>query len=124
MSSTVAEHVYIQACNYKSAMGERLFWGSVSSAGGHWWSGRRVPSTRKIKIFFCKNNLIFLAYFDKMLLKRGIRENSGGIEMSKNMVRLLTRNLQWGCSGGIRGRSPALKNFVFFCKNNLILGLF
>ena len=58
-----------------------------------------------------------------MFLKRGIRENSGGIEMSKNMVKL-EPNICDGAVLGVWGRSPALKNFVFFCKNNLILGLF
>ena len=63
-----------------------------------------------------------------MLLKRGIRENSGGIEMSKNMIKLrrVTKNLQWGwgCFNSLGEEPQALKNFVVFCKNNLISGLF
>ena len=58
-----------------------------------------------------------------MLLKRGIRENSGRIEMSKTWLDSEPEI----CNGavlGVWGRSPALTNFVFFCKNNLILGLF
>ena len=50
-----------------------------------------------------------------MLLKHGIRENSGGIEMSKNMVRLLTKNLQWGCSGGM-GAEPSAQKFCIFLQ--------
>ena len=53
-----------------------------------------------------------------MLLKRGIRENSAGIEMSKNMVRLLTRNLQWGCSGGM-GAEPSAQKFCIFLQKSL-----
>ena len=29
-----------------------------------------------------------------------------------------------GCFGGLEAKPPALENFAFFCKNNLILGLF
>ena len=50
-----------------------------------------------------------------MLLKRGIGENSGGLEMSKNMVRFLTRNLQWGCSGGM-GAEPRAQKFCTFLQ--------
>ena len=53
-----------------------------------------------------------------MLLKRGIRENSDVIEMSKNMVRLLTRNLQWGCSGGM-GAEPSAQKFCIFLQKEL-----
>ena len=53
-----------------------------------------------------------------MLLKRGIRENSDGIEMSKNKVRLLTRNLLWGCSGGM-GAKPSAQKFCFFLQKQL-----
>ena len=30
----------------------------------------------------------------------------------------------WGCFGGLGAEPPALENFAFFCKNNLILGMF
>ena len=52
-----------------------------------------------------------------MLLKRGIRENFGGIEMSKNMVRLrrITKNMQWGCSGGM-GAEPSAQKFCIFLQ--------
>ena len=29
-----------------------------------------------------------------------------------------------GCFGSLGAETPALENFAFFCKNNLILGLF
>ena len=58
-----------------------------------------------------------------MLLKRGIRENSGGIEMSKNMVSLLTRNLQWGCSGGM-GAEPSAQKFCIFLQKYQFLAYF
>ena len=61
-----------------------------------------------------------------MLLKRGIRKDSGDIEMSKNMVglRRVTKTLQWGWDCFRESGASALENFVFFWKNNLILGLF
>ena len=38
----------------------------------------------------------------------------------------VARNSQWkgGCFGGVGAEPPALENFAFFCKNNLILELF
>ena len=41
-------------------------------------------------------------------------------------TRRVARNSQWGrgCFGGMRAEPPALENFAFLCKNNLILGLF
>ena len=61
-----------------------------------------------------------------MLLKRGIRKNSGGIEISKSLIRFrrVAKNLQsGGCFTGLGPEPPALGNFVvFFCKSNLILG--
>ena len=65
-----------------------------------------------------------------MLLKgTGTRESSGGIETSKNLIRLrrVVRNLQ--CCGGtvlrVWRRSPQRSKILnLFCKNNLILSLF
>ena len=38
------------------------------------------------------------------------------------VTRRVARNSQWsGCFRGLGARPPALKNFAFFCKNNLIL---
>ena len=40
------------------------------------------------------------------------------------VTRRVARNSQWsGCSRGLGAKPPALKNFAFFCKNNLILEL-
>ena len=63
-----------------------------------------------------------------MLLKRGIGENSGCIEINKKLVRLrrVARNpIRRGCFGGLGLVPQALKNFVSFCKNDkrVILGL-
>ena len=39
-------------------------------------------------------------------------------------TRRVVRNLQWrGCFRGLGVEPPALKNFAFFCKNNLMLEL-
>ena len=40
------------------------------------------------------------------------------------VTRHVVRNLQWsGCFKGLGMEPPALKNFAFFCKNNLMLEL-
>ena len=40
------------------------------------------------------------------------------------VTRHVVRNLQWsGCFRGLGVEPPALKNFAFFCKNNLVLEL-
>ena len=40
------------------------------------------------------------------------------------VTRRAARNSQWsGCFMGLGAEPPALKNFAFFCKNNLILEL-
>ena len=52
-----------------------------------------------------------------MLLKRGIRENSGGIEVSKNMIRLksVARNMQWrGAVSGNWGKNPHRSKILYF----------
>ena len=62
-------------------------------------------------------------------------ENFGGVGMKKILstkpqkfgcvvTRRVARNSQWsGCFRGLGAEPPALKNFAFFCKNNLILEL-
>ena len=40
------------------------------------------------------------------------------------VTRRVVRNLQWsGCFRGLGVEPPALKNFAFFCQNNLMLEL-
>ena len=69
----------------------------VSSSGGSrkfWWEGM-------IKIFNTKPQK-----FESVVTKR------------------VARNSQWSsCFKGLGAEPPALKNFAFFCKNNLILEL-
>ena len=83
--------------------------------------GAKPPRTRK-NLLFCKN-------------KRGIKENSVGIEISKNMIRLgRAAKICKGAGGGgcfgfgsqtlVWAETSALKILYLFCKNNLSLGVF
>ena len=70
-----------------------------------------APRTQKI--YFLQKQLNFRLLFIKlMLLKSGIRENSGGIEISKNLIRLrrVAKSLQWGgvAVKGSGGGDPGL----------------
>ena len=54
-------------------------------------------------------------------------ENSGGIESSgakHDYIQARSQTSAMGLFRGSRGTAQALKNFVFFCKNSLVLGLF
>ena len=54
-----------------------------------------------------------------MLFKHCIRENSGGIEISKNIIRFrrVARNLQWEAVWELVGRAQCAREKKFFLQN-------
>ena len=91
----------------------------------------RILFVHKIRIRICSSpKKEFLYFLDLPIRRTRIQEAVFGIPdigMILNVMLMLARcqkfameGLFWGSGGG----APQRSNFTFFCKNNLILGLF